>query len=188
MLALYLSLLTNEKDRADFEKLYRTYSNNVLKYAMSILHNQEFAEDVAHDVWLWVAEHFERFYSFNEINTVNYILKMVENRCNFLFRRDKTKRMIFDDVEFEILANMSSDEDVLLSFCEKEECQMIIDAINSLDAIYRDVLNLYYLNENTTKEISAILKINDSTARQRLARGRRLLIEQLEKKGVYYES
>ena len=188
MLAFYLSILTNETDQLNFEKLYRNYGNNVLKYANSRLHNQQNAEDLAHDTWVWVAEHFERFHAMDESSIRNYIMKIVENKCNNVFRKQKLEMSLSDDVIFETAEQeWTDDNEMFLSFCEKEDVQTIVSCMKDLDSRYRDVLNLFYLNESTAKEIAEMLQLKDSTVRQRLARGRRMLIAILQEKGLNNE-
>lgn len=188
MLAFYLSILANETDKLNFENLYRSYGDNVLKYANSRLHNKQNAEDLAHDTWVWVAENFERFYTLDENSIRNYIMKIIENKCNMVFRNQKREIDLFDELISETtVQEQTEDSDIFLSFCEKEDVQMIVSCIKCLDARYRDVLNLFYLNQCTAKEIAGILQIKDSTVRQRLVRGRRMLIAMLQEKGLNYE-
>ena len=188
MLALYLSMLSNETERLDFEKLYQKYNDSVLKYAKSKLRIQENAEDVAQDTWFWIAEHFERFYSLDDGSVGNYIMKIVSNRCNDAFRKQKRDRAVFSD-EISVLSIQDDldKEDVFLAFCEKEDINTIISCIKSLEPRYRDVLNMYYLCESNPKEIAKILQLKYSTVRQRLARGRRMLQDLLQERGVSYE-
>lgn len=188
MLTFYLSILVNETDKLNFEMLYRSYSDSVLKYANSRLHNQQNAEDLAHDTWLWVAENFERFYTLDENSIRNYIMKIIANKCNMLFRNQKREIDLFDALTMETsVQEWTDDNEMLLSFCEKEDVQVIVSCIKCLDARYRDVLNLFYLNQSTAKEIAEVLHLKDSTVRQRLVRGRRLLITALQEKGLNYE-
>ena len=76
---------------------------------------------------------------------------------------------------------------MFLAFCEKEDINTIIFCIKSLEPRYRDVLNMYYLYESNPKEIAKILQLKYSTVRQRLARGRRMLQDLLQERGVSYE-
>lgn len=188
MLAFYLSILTNETDKLNFEKLYRKYGNNVLNYANSRLHNKQNAEDLAHDTWVWVAEHFERFHTLDENSIRNYIMKIIANKCNMVFRNQKRELDLLDDLVCETAEQERTDEnDIFISFCQKEDVQTIVSCMQELDPRYRDVVNLFYLNQSTSKEIAKILQLKDSTVRQQLVRGRRMLIDKLQEKGLNYE-
>lgn len=188
MLNFYLSILADETDKLNFEKLYRNYSDNVLKYANSRLHNKQNAEDLAHDTWVWVAEHFDRFHTFDETSIRNYIMKIIENKCNMVFRNQKREIELFDEIIYETAEKEQTDaNETFLSFCKKEDVQTIVSCMKELDSRYRDVLNLFYLNQSTSKEISEILQIKDSAVRQRLTRGRRMLMARLQERGLNYE-
>ena len=188
MLAFYLSILVDETDKLNFEKLYRNYGNNVLKYANSRLHNKQNAEDLTHDTWVWVAEHFERFHTLDENSIRNYIMKIIENKCNMVFRNQKHEIELFDEIVYETAEQEQTDaNEIFLSFCQKEDMQTIISCMKELDSRYRDVLNLFYLNQSTSKEIAEILQIKDSTVRKRLTRGRRMLMTKLQERGLNYE-
>ena len=105
-----------------------------------------------------------------------------------MFRKQKLEMSLSDDVIFETAEQeWTDDNEMFLSFCEKEDVQTIVSCMKDLDSRYRDVLNLFYLNESTAKEIAEMLQLKDSTVRQRLARGRRMLIAILQEKGLNYE-
>jgi RNA polymerase sigma-70 factor (ECF subfamily) len=55
---------------------------------------------------------------------------------------------------------------------EREDLSFVWDAVKSLPDNYRDVLHLFYHEGYSTKEISGILKRNESTVRSDLKRGR----------------
>lgn len=188
MLSLYLSMLANETDKLDFENLYRKYGNFVLKYANSRLHHQQNAEDVAHDVWLYMAENFHQYHFLDENSFKNYIMKAVKNQCASLFRKQANEMDFIEDIEENSASEVLEDHhEILLAFCEKEDCKVVVASIKQLAPCYRDVLNLFYLNESSPKEIAKILCLKDSTVRQRLSRGRKKLIAILQEKGVDYE-
>ncbi len=188
MLSLYLSVLVNETDKLDFENLYRKYGNPVLKYAKSLVHHQQNAEDLAHNAWLYIAEHFHEFNFVNEDSFKNYIMTVVRYRSASLFRRQTKEMELFEDIGDNSIDNlMDKCEEILFACCEKEDCQTVIASIKQLEPCYRDVLNLFYLKESSPKEIAEMLCLKDSTVRQRLARGRKKLIAILQEEGVNYE-
>lgn len=188
MLSLYLSMLVNETDKLDFENLYRKYGNSVLKYAKSLVNHQQNAEDLAHNAWLYMAEHFHRFHFENEDLFKTYILTVVKNRSTSFHRRQTKEMELFEDMSDDSIGNLMDDcEELLFAYCEKEDCQTVIESIKQLEDCYRDVLNLFYLKERSTQEIAKMLCIKDSTVRQRLSRGRKKLIAILQEKGVNYE-
>ncbi len=69
---------------------------------------------------------------------------------------------------------------ILFNVCDKMDVSTISKCIDSLDEIYSDVLNYFYLHDHTVKEISKILKLKEVTVRARLTRGRIKLLQMLE--------
>ena len=65
--------------------------------------------------------------------------------------------------------------------------ESIVERIISLPDIYKDVLYLRLVNEMKIKHISELLRIPPETVKKRIQRGKKILIDQLEKEGVVYE-
>jgi len=65
MIYIYLSALETDEDRIQFEDIYRKYKNRMYKFAISILHNKEDAEDVIHQAFLIIANSFEKIKPFS---------------------------------------------------------------------------------------------------------------------------
>lgn len=76
---------------------------------------------------------------------------------------------------------MVADENMLDRLCTKENYRIVVESIMSLGEKYRDVLSLYYLNELSVSEIASLLLRKENTVKQQLARGRRKLINMIEK-------
>lgn len=185
MLIFYLSVMDIPSDKLDFEKFYRLYKDDVFAYALSLLKNREDAEDASQNTWLWLAKNFKLFRTKDEISVRVYIMRVVRSRAIDIYRKNKRdEKMLAKELESEQNASQGNEDYLLYNICKEEEVAQIIRCIKMLDEKYRDVLNLYYLNHSTTAEIAKILSIKENTARQRLARGRRLLISLLKERGI----
>lgn len=185
MLILYLSVIDIESDKLDFEKFYRLYKDDVFGYALSLLKNREDAEDASQNTWLWLAKNLKIFRSRDENSIRIYLMRVVKSRAIDIYRKNKREeKMLAKEDENAYTESGEHDDALLCEICGNEELTVIITCIKALDEKYRDVLNLYYLNHNTTGEIAKILNIKESTARQRLARGRKLLIGYLKERGI----
>ena len=167
MLTMYLSVIDIESEKLDYEKFYRLYKDDVYAYARSLLKTREDAEDASQNTWLWLAKNHKVFRVKDERSVKIYLMRVVRSRAIDIYRKNKR------------------DEDAILcDICEKEDVTVIVSCIKALDEHYRDVLNLYYLNHSSTGEIANILHIKESTARQRLTRGRQKLIALLKERGL----
>ena len=119
MLAIYLAALDSADNAEAFEAVYERYKRLVYHVACQIVHDPHLAEDVAQEVFLYIAKNFSR-----------------------LHRQDPHKFAAY------------------------------------LAPIYRDPLRLL-AQGYTYREIAAALALRESTVRQRIARGRKLLWKEL---------
>ena len=81
MLALYLAYLDDENDKKLFEEIFYAYRKQMVTLALSILNNENDAEDAVHNVFLRIAQK-----NWNTVRTIenktdlrNYLLKATKN-------------------------------------------------------------------------------------------------------------
>ena len=147
----------------DFHEAVITYSNMLFKYAYTFCHNQADAEDVVQDVFLKYlckkplfesGEHRKAWLLRTNINTaINY--------KNTFWNRNRTS--LKDEYVF---------EDSI-----KAE---IWNVVNKLPDKYRIILDLYYRDGYSIKEIATILGKKASTVGTQLTRARQKLKKILE--------
>lgn len=65
---------------------------------------------------------------------------------------------------------------------QKQEDQQLISAIMLLPVKYREVIYLYYFEENSIKEIALVTETGTNTVKTRLRRAKALLKNALEEK------
>ena len=61
MLAIYLAALDSADNAEAFEAVYERYKRLVYHVACQIVHDPHLAEDVAQEVFLYIAKNFARF-------------------------------------------------------------------------------------------------------------------------------
>lgn len=180
MLVLCLSLIDDEYDRINFERIYTQYADDVFKRISKLLNNMQDAEDVMQETWLAVAENIEFYRTKDESSIKAYILRIAKNRSITLYHTRKKEEKLRCDIDSADWTDNYDYETILFNVCDKVDVSIISKCIDSLDEIYSDVLNYFYLHDHTVKEISKILKLKEVTVRARLARGRIKLLQMLE--------
>ena len=182
MLNFYLSLIDNEDDRDLFEKIYYSHRKQMLVLAVSILENEDDAEDLVHDVFCVVAEkHIHILHTItNEQDLKNYLLKATKNRALNMKRDRKNHIPLYESEEALISEENMNDNSFLDALCEKLEYEELVTAIKSLDKKYEEVLYLHFVLELSVNEVSEILDRNTYTVKKQLSRGKKLLLESLE--------
>ena len=182
MKTVILMAFEDDTARMKFERIYLQYHRAVLERALTLLRNHHDAEDAAQETWYAVSKNLHLFSEEDPQTLKATILKIVKYKAIDLFR----KRSLQDGMTVEQEAadyEMTVDDTVLSAICEKESVEKIVSCMRKMDERYIDILRLYYLQGNTTREIARLLSLNVKTVETRLARGRALLCQALTKQG-----
>ena len=177
----YLSLIDGESDQTEFERIYRQYEKTVFKKILHILRNQHDTEDVMQEVWIKVAKNISVFRDMSNSVAFSYIMKIATNQAISFFRQQKNNEISLAE---ENLDEIVCDE-ALFAVCDGVDIEEISQCFAALPTIYRDILSLYFFHEHNTAQISRLLDMKESTVSSRLNRGRKLLIELLERRGIH---
>lgn len=187
MLALYLAYLDEENDINLLEEIYNSYKNQMVTLAVSILKSNEDAEDIVNDVFLNIAQkNFDVVRSIkNNVDLRNYLLKATKNtalnKIN-VKKRENVSLNTVDEYKIDKIA-LLSDDDFLDVICNKINYNEIIEAIKLLSDKYRDVLYYHFVLELSIPQTAKSLNQTLSTTKQRLVRGKKLLLNLLGLKG-----
>lgn len=166
-----------KKEELDTEQkitlLYKKYQRLMFWTACDVLHDDYLAEDVVQETFLKLLNNIERIGDVNSSETKNYLNMAAKNMAIDRYRRRAVgmKRELFaEDVE-----NLNQ-MDAEFSF-EELEGNRILDILKALPETYREVCLLKYARNLENKEIAKMLQMREGTVRQKLARGK-VLIEQ----------
>lgn len=147
-----------------FKKLVTQYGNSILRMCYMYLKDYQLAEDVTQETFLQVWNKYETFE--NKSSEKTWITRIAINLCKNCMRASWFKRISIEELP-EIFENDSS--------------EMILNKgtislkIMKLPQKYREVILLYYYQELSVKEISAVLNQKETTILQRLKRARECL-------------
>ena len=183
MLSLYLSMIEDPVDKLQFEDLFEKYNLEIMRYAMALTGNHQDAEDICQNVWMIIINHFDAIKVRENEKIKAYIVKTTKNEAIDFLNKNKKRQFMSDENIDNLDINPNSFDSVLMAVCQRETVDTIYKCINSLDEKYRDVLDFYYINQSSPKDIAAFLCIDLKTARKRIERGRAMLISMLIKRG-----
>lgn len=147
-----------------FKKLVTQYGNSILRMCYMYLKDYQLAEDVTQETFLQVWNKYETFE--NKSSEKTWITRIAINRCKNCMRASWFKRISIEELP-EIFENDSSE--MILNK------GIISLKIMKLPQKYREVILLYYYQELSVKEISAVLNQKETTILQRLKRARECL-------------
>jgi RNA polymerase sigma-70 factor (ECF subfamily) len=171
--------LAQRGDSAAVARLIETNRSWVRGIAYSVLGDAHLAEDAAQEVCVRMCKHIagleapEAFRPWVYRMTRNVALSMAQ-------RRERTPQPIGMDTEpMHEGARVSVDEVPGAALDEDERVGTILDAINRLPDIYREVLVLKHVQELSYAEMSTILNVSIKSLEVRLVRARKMLQDRL---------
>lgn len=141
------------------EALLNAYGNSILRLAYSYLHNMEDAEEILQDTliqYLKAAPVLE-----NEAHEKAWLLRVAGNLSKNRIAYNRVRGA--DELEESLAAE------------QREDLSYVWDAVKSLPVKYREVIHLFYYEGYSTGQIAQLLRMNESTVRSLLRRGREQL-------------
>lgn len=173
---------SDEENRQKLRQIYEKYKNRMFISACRVLNDPFFAEDAVHDAFIAISKHIEKIGEVDSFSTASYVTKAARNTAlNMLKKNQREIALPGEDID-EVF-----DESMLDMICSKENLDIVVKSILSLDEKYRDVLSFYYLNELSVKEIASLLGRKETTVKQQLLRGRHKLVSMISKEIEGYE-
>ena len=153
--------------------LYNRYRNELYLYLYSLCKNHELAEDLLQETF------------------VKAILSLKENHPNIRAWLYMVGRNLYYNYSKRELNKVDSDEikdipdktRILEDLIQSENRRMLYKALNSLNGIKREVLQLFYFGNMSQKEIATLLNMSQENIRVLIYRGKRELKQYLEANG-----
>lgn len=167
--------------------MYLSYRKQMVAFAITILGNEDDAQDAVGDVFLRIAQKNWGVVSRidNETDLRNYLLKATKNTSLNKIKGKKKENVSLDTIAEYDMDGIDdlSDDTFLEVICNKFEYDKVVRAIRSLNEKYRDVLYYHYVMEMTVPETAKSLNQKLSATKQQLVRGKKMLLSLLGKKG-----
>ncbi|MEW5743025.1 MAG: sigma-70 family RNA polymerase sigma factor [Myxococcota bacterium] len=160
-----------EAEGASFEDVYRAHREQVLGWAMRYCAGRrDHAEDVAHDVFLKLHQHFERLAALEEVGA--WLYRVTVNEALSRLRRErsfgaKVKRLFFGEED----SGPAADHDF-----ERHERTLLVErALRALPDKERVVVCLWALDGLAQKDIARTLSLSEGYVSKLLARAQERL-------------
>lgn len=170
----------NDRDVCKFESLYKLYHKRLLYTAKCILKDHQEAENAVQEAWIGIANHLDKIEDVFSRDTFYYLLTATRNvAINMLYANKKWREYVnletlpdFTDHTWEEASNI------------REQYDMVVLQIEKLKPHYRTILYLHFVEEWPVKEIAYFLNLKVSTVKQRLVRGKKMLLEHMSGGGT----
>ena len=176
MLALYLSMLEDDGDKAIFTEIYEPYERKIYAVAMHLTSSAPKAEDAVHDTMIKVIKHFDdakKLFRKSCDEFDPWIVTITKNTALDILRKEGRTTEMAEDWDMPVPDNVHPES----------EFRALVGEIRGMPEKYRRVLELRLVLEWSFDEIGRELDITENTARTRFQRGRIMLRERLEAMG-----
>jgi RNA polymerase sigma-70 factor (ECF subfamily) len=173
---------TSSKGRR-FEQIFSAHLDAAYNFARWLTRDERNAEDVVQEACLRA---FKSLESFHGDNGRAWLLAIVRNTYYTWLRKSRPERLnvSFDDETLGAaeLAALESDTEPVEHSLEQQDARRLVNAaLERLPEEFREVIVLRELEDLSYKEIAAIAGIPLGTVMSRLARGRKLLLQHLQR-------
>lgn len=179
MISAALAILETDEQRNEMSEFYESNKNRLFAIAYEHLHNTQDAEDAIQETFFRIANKPDRFYSLPNDRRIYYVCAIVKNISIDMFNK-KVKHPIEDISENEIY--LSDPELLENSLLEKVSHNELLDFINNLPELQRNVLILTCLSGLSISETAETLKVSKTVVNQRLYLARKSIKTFIERK------
>ena len=168
-----VSKLQNELLRTNdsYTEILEKHADTVFRLCLLYMRDIKDAEDIFQNVFLKLCKLKPLFNDDEHIKA--WLIKVTSNECKNQLKSFWRKKVICYD---EVLTSVS--------YANNKE---LINSVMTLPVKYRNVLYLHYFEGYKVEELAELLKINISTIKTHLKRGRELLKNQLIRGDYEYE-
>ena len=167
---------TLEGSDSAFRQLVEKYQNYVFSVTLKVLKNREEAEEAAQDSFLKAYRALANFEQRSKFGT--WLYQIAWRAAIDRYRaRPAASKSIDDDNNF---LQIQDDEDTPAQQMQRQNTQKIVqEALGQMNPEDSALLSLYYLQEQSVKEISTITDLTESNVKVKLFRLRDALKTQL---------
>lgn len=167
-----------EEHRGSFERLIEKYKDYAFNLAMILVHDRQLAEEVVQDSFVKAFRSLSDFRRTARFST--WLYRIVYTTSLDALKNEKKRINLtgLDELEanaqdhFRPGSGLSIDADYIQG--------QLASAIGALPRESATIVTLFYLNEQSIEEISAVVKMNKNRVKVKLYRARKKLQESLQ--------
>lgn len=143
------------------------YKDKLSRYVGSIIKNQAKTKDIVQETFIKAFINLRSFDKSKKFSS--WIYRIAHNEALNILKKN------YKEVPFEEDFDIKSEEDIILDFEKKEMYIKIEKCMYDMPLIYREPLNLYFLEEKSYEEISDIIRVPMGTVATRINRAKILM-------------
>ncbi|TSC91193.1 MAG: RNA polymerase sigma-70 factor, ECF subfamily [Parcubacteria group bacterium Licking1014_17] len=164
-----------------FEDIAERYHKDIINFFYRLLGNRFEAEDQAQNAFV---KAYLKFDTLKDVNKVrSWLFSIAKNTAIDFFRKNKNREVAVDTDVLKNLSTVTGNEyiDQVVRKHIAHSVDNIVDNLNSRD---RMIIKLLYYEGFSYEEICGILHVNKNTLKSQLRRARRILLKEIEARGI----
>lgn len=150
-----------------FNIIYRKYSGKIFGKCISLLKNEEMANDAVQDIFMKIILNMSKFNEKSKFST--WIYSITYNYCIDVIRSKKKLQMFVGDGDIE---KYDKPEDVDDAFLLEKSVSRLKIILNKIPIADKTILLMKYQDELSIKEISQMIDKSESAVKMKLKRAK----------------
>jgi RNA polymerase sigma-70 factor (ECF subfamily) len=165
-------------DRLAMQVLFARHHVRVYRFILRLVRNEATAEDLVSEVFLDVWRQAGKFEGRSAAST--WMLSIARFKALSALRRKSEQEL--DDAMAETIVDDADDPQASLQ--KKDTGDVLRQAISTLSAEHREIIDLVYYHEKSVEEVAQIVGIPEATVKTRMFYARKKLGELLKQQGI----
>lgn len=179
MIFVYMSMIETETERQLFAQFYEKMSLKCLHIAMAITKDKVLAEDVVHEAFIKFITKKEMYFSLPCNEQESLIVIIVKNKAIDILRKER--KFIMDTIDERGEEMFADDFDVIMNYESTESYKRLVNLVETLPEIYKNVFYMKYVQDLNNGEIAKLLSITSDAVAVRLNRAKKKLAQMILK-------
>ena len=166
-------------DAAAYTRLVGATQNMVTSVALAITHDVGASEDIAQETYLSAWQRLSRLRDARSF--LPWLREIARNRALDHLRRQRIQVKTTDHLEHALSALSDAPDDPAAHWDQAKDAQVLTLALAEVPDDCREVLLLYYREGQSTRQVAALLGLDESAVRKRVQRARDSLLEEVQR-------
>jgi RNA polymerase sigma-70 factor (ECF subfamily) len=165
-------------DRLAMQVLFARHHVRMYRFVLRLVRNEATAEDLISEVFLDVWRQAGKFEGRSAVST--WMLSIARFKALSALRRRPEAEL--DEETAERIEDEADDPETALA--KKDKGALLRQALSSLSAEHREIIDLVYYHEKSVEEVAGIVGIPAATVKTRMFYARKKLSELLKEQGI----
>lgn len=164
-------------DTCAFERLVARCQRSVCSIALAIVKDLDASEDIAQQVFIHIWQQLNTLQ--NPASFLPWVRQITRYRAFNYLRDNKVTATLSGDDADTALAEFAGDIELTDDLAKAQQNRIMADFISRLPEDSREIVLLFYREEQNSQQVAQLLGLSESNVRKKLQRVRELLKQQL---------